>query len=186
MVKQIKWPVRYRSEEVECTLCKEPTRDQQAICGDCRQLYKLGKQAKKALVEGEKKLYHFEQYISLDGDWHHRFYISELLTKLTGEAHIDFHFPRPMDAYNEGRILTEVTINPNGTPNFGNTSYGAILLTESQADVCKRFFQALNKALSEAKKDGQRDGGYFIRKLAEGSLNIDQVNAWHTKSEDKA
>lgn len=187
MVKEINWPKRYRSEEVACTLCKAPTREQKAICRQCLEVYEFGKSIKKYQQSSEKFWYYFYAHERLDCG--NSVSLSRLLETLTGEyTEVGFGSSGVEEAYDAGRYLTDELFRyPAGHMNWGFQPgpYKRILLTEAQGQLVKEFWALLKLALAKQKQEGQRDGSHFLKRLAEGDLTFDQINAWHNKTKEE-
>lgn len=191
MVDEIKWPKRYRSRPVACTLCKSPTYEQKAICRECTRAWEFGKNALSKQESNEKFWHYFYKYARLElsaaFDERASVTLRQLLEHLTGEfALADSDTSRVEEAFNTDRYLTnELKRNESGRIIWGFTPgpFSKILLTEAQGQLVKKFWAILQEKNEQKFREGQRDGSSFLRKLAEGNVTTDQINHWTQNSE---
>ena len=195
-----KQPVRRRKVAIECGFCKIPTDAPIGICYDCQRIWQQGKlyEQRTAQRDGDERVYYlteddmslrtpmiFYTYESIHNR-NDRASFGELLLRLLGEkVEKSSHFPSALkenpDLY-LGLITyhdeeeTQIKNFGGGGSGFHSRTWYYITLTEKQAEYVKLFLRLLNQKYAELVYDAYRNGSNLIVRMAEGSIEVDDLN----------
>jgi len=169
-----------RRKPVTCVLChQDETRDEDAICGNCRRQWEDGALFDPALaVVGDKEVVPVNRYLRPDHymgdpDAFARSPSVEtelrcILMELTGAVEVS------QISYRFASTRKPIGFYQRGFSDDGTTWW---LMDHNKIDAIEKIVTFIRNWAAREYREGQRQGENFISKIARGELTVDEIDA---------